>query len=60
MLTRQDKWLLGAYFVGVIKKKWMRYLGAPPHCRMFHDASGRSVTDFSEGRFYHNLTILKQ
>lgn len=30
MLTRQDKWLLGAYFVGVIKKKWMRYLGDPP------------------------------
>lgn len=59
MLTRQDKWLLGAYFVGVIKKmdaiSW-----SPPHCRMFHDASGRSVTDFSEGRFYHNLTILKQ
>lgn len=59
MLTRQDKWLLGAYFVGATKKKWIRHLGAP-HFRMFHNASGRSVTDFSEGHFYHNLTILKQ
>lgn len=59
MLTRQDKWLLGAYFMGVIKKNGCDILEIP-HCRMFHDASGRSVTDFSEGRFYHNLTILKQ
>lgn len=59
MLTRQDKWLLGAYFVGVIKKKWIRYLG-DPHCQMFHDASGCPVADFSEDRFYHNLTIQKQ
>lgn len=59
MLTRQDKWLLGAYFVGVIKKKWMRYIGDPP----LPDVSRRirSLRDrFSEGRFYHNLTILKQ
>lgn len=59
MLTRQDKWLLGAYFVGVIKKNGCNILEIP-HCWMFHDASDRSVTDFSEGRFYHNLTILKQ
>lgn len=59
MLTRQDKWLLGAYFVGVIKKNGCDILEIP-HCWMFHDASGRSVTDFFEGRFYHNLTILKQ
>lgn len=31
-----------------------------PHCQMFHDASGYPVADFSEGRFYHNLTIQKQ
>ncbi len=59
MLTRQDKWLLGAYFVGVIKKNGCDILKIP-HSWMFHDASGRSVADFSEGRFYHNLTILKQ
>lgn len=35
MLTRQDKWLLGAYFVGVIKKKWIRYLGDPPTAGCF-------------------------
>lgn len=59
MLTRQDKWLLGAYFVGVIKKNGCDILEIP-HSWMFHDVSGRSVTDFFEGRFYHNLTILKQ
>lgn len=59
MLTRQDKWLPGAYFVGVIKKNGCDILEIP-HSWMFHDASGRSVTDFFEGRFYHNLTILKQ
>ena len=51
--------MLGAYFVGVIKKNGCDILEIP-HCRMFHDVSGCSVTDFSEGRFYHNLTILKQ
>ncbi len=50
MLTRQDKWLLGAYFVGVIKKNGCDILEIP-HCRMFHDASGRSVTDFSKAAF---------
>lgn len=59
MLTRQDKWLLGAYFVGVIKKNGCDILEIP-HCWMFHDASGCPVADFSEGRFYHNLTIQKQ
>lgn len=50
MLTRQDKWLLGAYFVGVIKKNGCDILEIP-HCRMFHDVSGCSVTDFSKAAF---------
>ncbi len=50
MLTRQDKWLLGAYFVGVIKKNGCDILEIP-HCWMFHDASGRSVTDFPKAAF---------
>lgn len=29
MLTRQDKWLLGAYFVGVIKKNGCDILEIP-------------------------------
>lgn len=30
------------------------------YCRLFYDALGCPVADFSEGRFYHNLTIQKQ
>ena len=35
MLTRQDKWLLGAYFVGVTKKKTMRHPGESPTADYF-------------------------